>query len=64
MTVPSSEQIAAAQALGVKAYEAGVSRRLNPYRMSTDEALCTAWIRGFNMARTDRAREIERTQAG
>ncbi|MDQ0854788.1 hypothetical protein QFZ79_002899 [Arthrobacter sp. V4I6] len=61
MTVPRSEQILATQALGRDAYQIGRSGRDNPYRMREDEALCTAWIRGFNMARTERAREIERT---
>lgn len=60
MTDPNSETILAAQTLGQQSYQAGVSGRDNPYRMPTDEALCTAWIRGFNMARTERAREIER----
>jgi hypothetical protein len=46
--------------MGRRAYQLGVSGRDNPYRMSTGEALCIAWIRGFNMARTERAREIER----
>jgi hypothetical protein len=27
--------------------------------MAADPELCTAWIRGFNMARTERARELE-----
>lgn len=55
MTDPTSDMIIEAQELGHKAYREGVSGRGNPYRMSTDETLCTAWIRGFNMARTDRA---------
>lgn len=59
MTDPNSETILAAQTLGQKSYQAGVSGKDNPYRMSTDESLCIAWIRGFNMARTWRAREIE-----
>lgn len=63
MTVPSSEQILATQAAGRDAYQTGASGRTNPYRISTDEALCKAWIAGFNMARTERAREIERAQA-
>ena len=63
MTVPSSDQILATQALGRDAYQVGRSGRDNPYRISTDEALCMAWIRGFNMARTERAREIERENA-
>jgi len=55
----SDSVILAAQQLGAKSYQAGVSGRDNPYRMGTDPDLCTAWIRGFNMARTWRAREIE-----
>lgn len=55
----SDEVILATQTLGQKSYQAGISGRDNPYRMSIDEALCLAWIRGFNMARTWRAREIE-----
>ena len=58
----SDRVILAAQQLGAKSYQAGVSGRDNPYKMSTDEALCTAWIRGFNMARTWRRREIELAQ--
>jgi len=60
VTVPNSKTILATQDLGQQAYQAGASGRDNPYRMSTDKALCIAWIRGFNMARTERAREIER----
>jgi hypothetical protein len=56
---PHSKQIIATQELGATAYRSGASGRDNPYRMHTDELLCVAWIRGFNMARTDRAREIE-----
>ncbi len=63
MTVPSSDQILATQALGRDAYQVGRSQRDNPYRMRPDPDLCTAWIRGFNMARTERAREIERAKA-
>lgn len=64
MTVPSSEisdsAILTAQQAGIDAYQRGTSGRDNPYRMSTNEPLCMAWIRGFNAARTERAREIER----
>jgi len=60
VTDPNSKQIIATQDLGVEAYRSGASGRDNPYRMSADELLCTAWIRGFNMARTERAREIVR----
>ena len=59
MTVPNSYAILALQELGAASYRAGASGMDNPYRMNTDPELCTAWIRGFNMARTDRAREIE-----
>lgn len=59
MTDPHSNQIIGAQTLGQQAYMAGVSGRDNPYRMADAELLCVAWIRGFNAARTDRAREIE-----
>ena len=62
MTVPSSE-ILQAQQQGIDAYQSGVSGRENPYRMSTNGPLCIAWIRGFNAARRERAREIEREQA-
>jgi hypothetical protein len=62
VTVPNSETILATQDLGQRAYQLGASCRDNPYRISTDEALCIAWIRGFNMARTERAREIEATR--
>ena len=62
VTVPSSE-ILAAQRSGMDAYQSGRSGRDNPYRMRANEALCMAWIRGFNAARTERAREIEREQA-
>lgn len=55
---PSDDVILATQQLGAKSYQAGVSRRDNPYHLATDEALCMAWIRGYNMARTWRAREI------
>lgn len=60
MTDPSSKQIIDTQDAGAQAYVSGASGRDNPYRMSTDELLCVAWIRGFNMARTERARDIER----
>lgn len=60
MTDPSSKQIIATQDQGVMAYQSGASGRDNPYRMATDELQCIAWIRGYNMARTERAREIER----
>ena len=67
MTVPSSEisdsEILAAQQEGIDAYQRGTSGRDNPYRMSTNEPLCVAWIRGFAAARRERAREIEREQA-
>ena len=63
MTGPSSEQVLKVQHEGADAYRAGTSPRQNPYRMATNEPLCTAWIRGFNWARTERAREIEREQA-
>ncbi len=63
VTVPSSDQILTTQSLGRDAYQVGRSGRDNPYRMSTDEVLCTAWIAGFNMARTERAREIERARS-
>jgi hypothetical protein len=59
VTDPHSNEIIGAQTLGQQAYSAGMSGRDNPYRMSTDELLCIAWIRGFNAARTERAREIE-----
>ena len=62
MTVPNSDRILATQAEGADAYRAGKSGRDNPYRMSTAEARCIAWIRGYNMARTERAREIERAR--
>lgn len=55
MTDPTSEMILDVQALGKKAYQEGRSGRDNPYRWSTDEALCTAWNRGYAMARTERA---------
>jgi ribosome modulation factor len=60
VTDPNSDIILATQMLGAKSYQAGVSGRDNPYQMSANEDLCIAWIRGFNMARTERAREIER----
>lgn len=63
MTGPISDDvILAAQQLGAKSYQAEVSGRDNPYRMKTDPDLCLAWIRGFNMARTWRAREIALAQ--
>jgi hypothetical protein len=62
VTVPNSDILAAQQA-GIDAYQSGTSGRENPYRMSTDGPLCIAWIRGYNAARTERAREIEREQA-
>lgn len=58
----SEAVILAAQQLGAKSYQAGVSRRDNPYHLATDPALCTAWIRGYAMARTWRAREIALAQ--
>ena len=60
MTDPHSRQIIATQVAGAQAYQSGASGRDNPYLMRKDELLCLAWIRGFNMARTERAREIER----
>jgi hypothetical protein len=59
VTDPSSKQIIDTQDAGAQAYVSGASGRDNPYRMASDELLCVAWIRGFNMARTERAREIE-----
>jgi hypothetical protein len=59
VTDPHSKQIIATQELGATAYRSGASGRDSPYRMRTDELLCIAWIRGFNAARTERAREIE-----
>jgi hypothetical protein len=47
--------ISEAMDLGHKAYQDGASRRANPYGMSSDEYLCLAWIRGYNMARTEKA---------
>lgn len=55
MTDPTSEMISAALDLGHKAYQDGASRTANPYGMSSDEYLCLAWIRGYNMARTEKA---------
>jgi hypothetical protein len=62
VTVPSSDEILQVQQEGIDAYQRGTSPTKNPYRMSTDEPLCMAWIRGFNAARTERAREIERNR--
>ncbi|UDL16765.1 hypothetical protein SEA_ATUIN_72 [Arthrobacter phage Atuin] len=47
--------ISEAMDLGHKAYRDGASRMENPYGMSSDEYLCLAWIRGYNMARTEKA---------
>lgn len=63
MTGPSSDEILQVQHAGADAYRRGTSPTKNPYRMATNEPLCTAWIRGFTWARTERAREIEREQA-
>ena len=60
MTDPRSSEILATQELGRDAYQVGRSGRDNPWRMKEDPDLCTAWIAGFNMARTERAREIAR----
>ena len=62
MTVPSSDQILTTQSLGRDAYQVGRSGRDNPYRMAADPDLCKAWIAGYNMARTERAREIARAR--
>lgn len=59
MTDPTSEMISEALDLGHKSYQDGASRRENPYGMSSDEYLCLAWIRGYNMARTERAISME-----
>lgn len=58
MTDPTSEMISEALELGRKAYQDGASRRANPYGMSSDEYLCLAWIRGYNMARTDKSIKV------
>jgi hypothetical protein len=50
--------ISAALDLGHQAYKAGVSRMENPYGISSDEYLCLAWIRGYNMARTEKAMNV------
>ena len=63
MTVPSSDEILQTQQRGYDAYLRGTSPTKNPYRMAANAQLCMAWIRGFNWARTERAREIEREQA-
>lgn len=63
MTDPRSSEILATQELGRDAYQVGRSGRDNPWRMSEDPVLCKAWIAGFNMARTERAREIDRARA-
>lgn len=63
MTAPSSDEILQTQQRGYDAYLRGTSGTANPYRMAANEALCMAWIRGFNWARTERAREIERERA-
>jgi hypothetical protein len=52
---PTSEMISEAMDLGHKAYQDGVSRTGNPYGIASDEYLCLAWIRGYNMARTEKA---------
>lgn len=48
-------KITETEKLGYRAYQEGVSRRGNPYKISEDEDLCMAWIRGYNIARTERA---------
>lgn len=58
VTVPNSDQILTVQGYGADAYRAGKTARLNPYSWGTEREFCQAWIRGFNMARTERARAI------